>query len=72
MNNSIPSAAEIKQLLAGLNQAALRLLATSSGVPFTTLMKIRQGYVTNPGIETVRKFVDLIPDPEIAVAGAED
>lgn len=35
-------------------------LAEVSGVPFATLMKIRQGTTGNPGIETVRAFWPLI------------
>lgn len=46
--------------MSDLSQAALHALADKSGVPFNTLVKIRSGYTPNPGIETVRKFYDLI------------
>lgn len=37
--------------------AQLEELAKRSGVPFTTLYKIKREETTNPGIETVRKFM---------------
>ena len=56
MNTSIPSAKDIRQELVSLGTAQLRILAELSGVPFTTLWKVRSGETSNPGVETVRKF----------------
>ena len=56
MNMNLPPAAEVRALLERLTHAQVQQLSTDSGVPFTTLWKIRDGTTTNPGIETVRKF----------------
>jgi len=64
MNSQIPSAALVKERLEPLNSAALMAISTASGVPFTTLWKIRSGETTNPGIETIRKFFHLLADSE--------
>lgn len=78
MDTSIPSAAQLQARLEGLSHAQMQRLAILSGVPFTTLWKIKAGPTTNPGIETVRKFVGLIdvvrterastPEPETRAA----
>lgn len=60
MNESIPSAAEVAAALAQLTFAQLERLAYISGVPLTTVYKIKSGETTNPGIETVRKFAPFI------------
>lgn len=60
METAIPSAAEIRVLLEPLRTAALRRLAEQSGVSFYTLMKIRSGETSNPGIESVRAFLPHI------------
>lgn len=60
MNESIPSAAEVAAALAQLTFAQLERLASISGVPLTTVYKIKSGETTNPGIETVRKFARFI------------
>lgn len=39
-----------------MTHAEVQALSKASGVPFTTLWKIRTGETTNPGIETVRQF----------------
>jgi len=44
-----------------MTHAEVKELASKSGVPFTTLWKIRVGPTNNPGIETVRKFIDHLP-----------
>lgn len=56
MANQIPSAVELKTKLAPLGHKDVRELAQASGVPFTTLLKVKDGTTTNPGVETVRKF----------------
>jgi len=60
MNISIPSAEEISRELLALGTAQLRVLSELSGVPFTTLLKVRSGETANPGVETVRKFRPFI------------
>lgn len=67
MNSQIPSAEHVAEFLRPLRMAALRDLASRSGVPYRTLINIRSGVTTNPGIETVRKFLPLLPaanDPQ--------
>lgn len=54
---NVPSASDVRALLARLSHAQLQRLASDSAVPFTTLWKIRDGTTTNPGLETVRKFL---------------
>ncbi len=70
MSTEIPSAAEIRQRLVGIDLADVRALAAASGVPFTTLWKLRSGETENPGIETVRKFYALIPGASDEKQGA--
>lgn len=61
MDITIPPITLISARLKKLGEAKLRKLAEESGVPFGTLNKIKFGYTTNPGIETVRKFFPLLP-----------
>ena len=56
MNTPIPSAADVSARLTRLSRAEVQRLADASGVPFHTLLKIRSGETSNPGIETVRLF----------------
>lgn len=56
MANHIPSATDLKDRLSGLGHKEVQQLARTSGVPFTTLWKVKDGTTTNPGVETVRKF----------------
>lgn len=75
MQSLIPSGADLTRLLAPLTNTQLMALARQSGVPFTTLWKIRAAETTSPGIETVRKFYPLlwpvlcIPDDPAANVG---
>lgn len=57
METSIPSVEWIRAQLAALTLAQLELVGEQSGVPQSTLMKIRYGQTSNPGIETVRLFL---------------
>lgn len=57
MDIIIPSAAEVRQALQPLNMKQLSRLAALSGVPMTTIYKIRRGETPNPGVETVRMFL---------------
>ena len=42
------------------NEAELRRLAAGSGVPFTTLRKVRYGETLNPGVLTVQAVADFL------------
>lgn len=54
MESHIPTASAVRERLQRLSHAAARKLAASSGVPFTTLWKIRTGDTADPRLETVR------------------
>jgi len=56
MVSQIPSTAVVRERLSPLGHAQLHRLAEVSGVPFTTLWKIKDGTTCNPGLETVNKF----------------
>lgn len=60
MKTNIPTAEQIRDKLSDLNLAQTQALADASDVPFTTLLKIRNGTTENPRIETVRQFYHLI------------
>jgi predicted transcriptional regulator len=57
MNTTIPSAADVRAKLEPLTNAQLQKLADLSGVPFTTLWKVRAGETKDPRIDTVREFL---------------
>ena len=61
MNTAIPSVEVVRAQLLNLPDNGLKTIAAQSGVPFTTLWKIRAGETANPGIETVRKFYPFLP-----------
>jgi len=65
-NIQVPPLAMVKDRLVKLNQAELKQLSIDSGVPFQTLTNIRYGITKNPGIETVRMFFPLLPQPKLA------
>lgn len=56
MKEKIPPIETVKDRLSALDYAELQALSDESTVPFTTLLKIRNGITRNPGIETVRLF----------------
>lgn len=60
MSTTIPPIASVQQRLSALSHAEMQRLSAASGVPFTTLWKIRDGTTGNPGITTVSRFLDLI------------
>ena len=60
MEQKIPTAADIRGRLVLLGHAQAKELSKISGVPFTTLWKIRSGETANPRIETVGQFFHLI------------
>lgn len=45
-----------------MSYGGVKELASTSHVPFTTLWKIRDGTTSNPGIETVRLFIEHLPE----------
>lgn len=54
MENTIPSASDVRERLAGLTRAQLVELSEKTSTPFTTLLKIRSGETQDPKLETVR------------------
>lgn len=62
MSTSIPPIAEVSKQLRALSYADLQRLSVASTVPFTTLLKIRDGITKNPGLETVRQFFSLLAE----------
>lgn len=56
MQAKIPSADEVRAALGSLSMAQVHELSRLSGVPWTTLRKIRDGETPNPRLETVRQF----------------
>jgi transcriptional regulator with XRE-family HTH domain len=47
---------DLRRRVAGMNCEQVRALATASGVPFHTLLKIRSGETDNPRIRTVERL----------------
>lgn len=62
MRSTIPSTAEIRAALETLGHSQVQELSRVSGVPFTTLWKVRDGTTVNPGLETVAKFIKFLPE----------
>jgi predicted transcriptional regulator len=63
MDMSFPSIEEVRAVLEPLTLKQMEALAERSGVPFTTIYKIKRGETKNPGIETLRQFVKHIEQP---------
>ena len=61
MEQKIPTSSEIRERLAVIGHAETQELSRISGVPFTTLWKIRNGETSNPRIDTACRFFHLIP-----------
>lgn len=61
MDNTLMSAEDVRTVLGLLTQRQLERLSAASGVPLSTLGKIRRGETQNPGLETVRKFLPHLP-----------
>ena len=57
MEHSLLGADDVRAALSVLSLRQIERLAELSGVPATTIYKIKRGETTNPGIETVRKFM---------------
>ena len=60
MEMMIASAESVREALAPLTLKQLDLLAELSGVPVSTIYKIKLGTTVNPGVETVRLFMPHI------------
>jgi predicted transcriptional regulator len=60
MDNTLMSAEDVRTVLGLLTQRQLERLSAASGVPLSTLGKIRRGETCNPGIETVRRFLPYL------------
>lgn len=71
MDINIPTSAEVRARLAGLGQSDMQALAEASKVPFTTLLKIKNGVTENPRIETVRQFWGHLTKPKRTPKKAE-
>ena len=56
MAKTFPTAAEVRAALEPLTVPGLEKLAGASGVPFHTLLKIRDGVTKNPRLDTVCQF----------------
>lgn len=78
MQSPIPSATDVRSKLEPLKLAELEALAERSGVPITTIIKVRNGQTANPRLETIRAiWPELIgaegapatPEPAKAEAG---
>jgi predicted transcriptional regulator len=70
MSTTIPSPAEVRAKLAPMSLAKLEELATRTGVPFTTLVKLRNGQTENPRLETVHAIWPALTAPEAEPAKA--
>lgn len=60
METEFPTIEQVRAALAPLTLKQLDVLEELSGVPATTIYKIKRGETANPGIETVRQFVQHI------------
>jgi len=63
MTPAFPSVEDVRERLQGLGHGEIYKIAELSGVPSSTLWKIRCGATPNPGMVTVRKFFHLLPEP---------
>jgi predicted transcriptional regulator len=68
MESPIPSAEEVRSMLDGLTLKQMEDVALRSGVPFSTIYKIKRGETRNPGIETLRQFLPFVKRAREGVA----
>jgi hypothetical protein len=54
MQHDIPSTEDLRQKLLKLSWSEVRAICKRTGVPVTTVWKVRTGETVTPGIETVR------------------
>lgn len=62
MDMNLPSAEQVRAALSPLTMKQLERLEELSGVPATTIYKIKRGETENPGIETLRRFLPHIAE----------
>jgi len=60
MELTLPSAEQVRAALSPLTMKQLERLEELSGVPATTIYKIKRGETENPGVETLRRFLPHI------------
>lgn len=60
MEPIIPSAEAVREALFGLTLKQVDAVAEQSGVPASTIYKIKRGETKNPGVETLRKFMPYV------------
>ena len=76
MEKQIPSAESVRAQLDGMTMKQIDRLAELSGVPSTTIYKIKRGETQNPGVDTVRQFIPYIDaarrDPEAHGVGSHE
>ena len=60
MENMIPTSLQVRERLATLTYGQVTALARLSGVPLTTLWKVRNGDTQDPRIDTVAQFLPHI------------
>ena len=70
MDQAIPPPEEVRRRLELLSWAETQELCKRTGVPFTTVWKLRQGETTNPRIETLRAIWPDLQAPAEAKAEA--
>jgi predicted transcriptional regulator len=57
MKERLPSTKQVRAMLRPLTLLQVQEVGRSSGVPWTTIYKIKRGETVNPGMDTVRKFL---------------
>lgn len=68
MNIEVPSVEAVREALAGLTLKQIERLGELSGVPWSTIYKIKRGETRDPGMDTCGRFM-----PHVDVArGASD
>lgn len=60
MELTLPSVEQVRAALSPLTMKQLERLEELSGVPATTIYKIKRGETENPGVETLRRFLPHI------------
>lgn len=68
MDIQILSAEAVRAALAPLTLRQLERLAELSGVPVSTIYKIKRNETENPGIDTVGKFMPMLARAQQAEA----
>ena len=71
MAELIPTFETVRERLLKLSHQQLQNLAAGSGVPYPTLIKIRNATTTNPGLVTVGKIRKHDPAVEAGWDGGE-